>query len=46
MRIKTLQRVHEREGEAPSGFAGGGGDVSPGDRNHLTFIGYERIIRK
>jgi len=22
----------EREGEAPSGFAGGGGDVSPYDR--------------
>ncbi len=37
MRNKTLQRVHEREGEAPSGFAGGGGDVSPFDRKGEPF---------
>ena len=46
MRNKTLSEFTSERGEAPSGFAGGGGDVSPNNRNHLTFIGYERIIRK
>jgi hypothetical protein len=32
MRRQIPSEQGEREGEAPSGFAGGGGDASPYDR--------------
>ncbi len=47
MRLGTApSEQREREGEAPSGFAGGGGDASPYNRparNQMTPIGVDQI---